>query len=369
MSEFLEMRSSKKKRTGLNTKRMVEKLTRDAENMYEHARYVIVLNEEGEVIEKINHFYGFVGNYLVVLAPLTYKKEHIPMSVVLEIGLGRLTPYKQFIKTFCYGDVEIRIADRTPIVKMKDSLVIKLLPLIAKTLQSIVDQDISHRETLTIVKNKGDSVRDAIIQSRGIFIRINKEEEILSYVCLARDIETRSNHHLNRFVKNVITKLAVLFGKSDYYTDKELKKQSIGGRIPADDIAFFVFEANFPTHIMKIVREKIIKLDNQTNSYIELFDQILRVFKIKTLDTDVDDQMLYVELDKKFGDRKKELLSKFPILIGVDVKRTSTRKEWRIAENKDPLWEHAKGCIVVEVKPSRELLLARGELKKHEFHT
>lgn len=358
MSEFLEMRSFVKNERVPT----VEKVIRDGQNMYNSSRYVIVLNNNGEVIETINGKHGFIGNFLVVLAPVTYKGVSIPMSVVLEIGIGRATPYQQFEQW--NNDERTTIKGRKPVAKMKDAFVIKLLPLLSKTLQSIVDQDISHRSVLAIVVKKATSIRNSVIKTRGLFIRINKEEEIICYACLARDIETRSHHHVDRFVTNTIKRLASLIGKSDYYTDKELAKKST-----ASEIAYYVNESGYPTHMMEIVREKIIKRDNKSKQYLELFEQILRVFKIKILDTEVDDQKFYVELNKKLGNEKEKLLSNFSVLIGVDVKRTSKRKKSREAENKNPEHEQAKNCIIVEVKPSRELLLARGELREHEFHT
>lgn len=359
MSEFLEMRSFEHRRMPL-----VEKVIRDGTNMYNSARFVIVLNDEGEIIEKINGKFGFVGNFLVVLAPVTYKGVYIPMSVVLEIGIGRATPYQQFEQK--HNDGRITIKSRIPIAKLKNDFVIKILPLLAETIQLIVDSDISHRKRLIYTQKKKGYT---LIRSNGSFIKIKHEEEILFYVCHLRDIETRRKDHLNRFANHIIKNLTILFGKSNYYTDSELKKQKIKNLFPASNIAYSVNEVQYPTHIMEIVRDKIIKRDKNKKGYIELFDQILRVYKIKILDTKTYDQELYVKLNKKFGGIKERLLNKFPILIEVDIKRTLKRKNMRLQQNKNPLLEQSKGCVVIQVKPSRELLLARGEIKDYETHT
>lgn len=356
MNDFLILRTFPNRREPA-----VEKVIRDGINMYNSARFVIVLNEKGEIVEKINGKHGFVGNFLVVLMPIVYKGINISLSVALEIGFGRATPYKQFEQTVEGETTTIKA--RVPVIQLSESFVIKILPLLTETIQLVVDSNVSCRKRTTFVKkNKG---RQEILTT-GSFIKIRHEEEVLSYVCLARDFETRVNGHLNRFAKNIICRLALLISKSSYYSDAELKKKRVRGELVALTIAVAIQESNYPTYIMEIVRDKIRKIDNSAKQYTELFDQILRVFKVVIPSTNMKEQRLYVDLDQKFRKRIAEFLKVFPLKIFFDIKRTKKRELRRMEEKKCPTLVHSKDCIVVEVKPSRELLLKRGELNEYQ---
>lgn len=340
MNDFIVMRSFLNRREPF-----VEKVRRDGERMHDEARYVIILNKEGNIEGEIDRSEGSTGNYIVVLAPVNYKNHTIDRSVVLEIGLGRSVPYNQFRTG--PSNTSDAITYRCPVAKLADEKVIDLLPKLGQVIQSVVDEDISHRRNLiyyTSMTPFGDLSKIGKEVPNGKFITIPNEESILVYSCLSKDIELRSKTHLSLFVKIIKRSLGNL--KHAYYPKGELKRFKV-----VKEIASVLKESNYPIHFIEIIRAKLGK---ETTKVRALFEQILEVFGIEPEESSDEKYLLYKSLHKIWKERQKELMNRLAIKTISDSKRDVRKKQY--AKTSGNNQTHAQNCIRVEVYPSEEAI-------------
>lgn len=321
MCDFLTMRSFTNQKAPT-----VEKIRSDGIRMYCEARYVIVLDEKGAVVERINRSLTYTGNFLVILAPVIYNGLKVNLSIVLEIGLSRSVPYQQFEK-FTDDGRRYRTITRRPIATLTDEEIIFLLPIISDSLQMIVDEDTSHRKKLIWVKN-GKDKKEMLI---GMFVAIPIEVSSLVYICLEKDFISRTNGHLQLFVDLVKKRLRKL--KFAYYPKGQIKRFKV-----SQEIASILFEANYPSHFLEVIRKKLGK---ETKKVRSLFEQIVDEFGIKTKTMNNLD-ILYEDLEKIFGKSKKSLIEMFQVSVQTHPRRDGRRST------------HAKDCLRIEVHPSKE---------------
>lgn len=324
MSGFLTVRSFPNQRAPT-----VEKIRSDGIRMYCEARYVIVLNEEGEVVEKINRSLTYTGNFLVVLAPVVYDEWKVNLSIVLEIGLSRSVPYQQFEKWF--GKEKISVQKRRPVVMLSDEHLIYLMSVIVVAIQDVVDEEVSHRKSL--VWNTPTTRKNGSYLLNGKFITIPLEITPLVFICLKKDFTARVEGHLSLFVKLTKEKLSTF--KYAYYPKGQIKRFK-----KAKEIASILDEAQYPEHFINAVRKKLGK---PTGKYRALFEQIIDEFKISFGIGNENDALLK-KLDTKFEENSKHLLEQFPLIVVMHPKRDSTRDV------------HARNCIRVEIYPSEKMI-------------
>lgn len=322
MEDFLVVRDFGKTRPPTK-----EKILRDGIMMYCEARYVIVLDEHGEVVERINRSITYTGNFLVVLAPIIHEGKKIELSVVLEIGLSRSVPYQQFEKNFADGKFAVK--GRRPVAKLTDEKIIELLLTFSQIIQDVVDEETSHRKRL-IWKKYGKDKKEMPI---GIFVTVPFEASPLVYICLEKDFIERANGHLQLFVNMTREKLRKL--KFAYYPKDEIKRFKV-----AQEIASILFDANYPSHFLEVIRRKLGK---ETGKIRSLFEQIIEEFEIKTKEKD-DLDVLHENLEKVFGENKDILINSFPISVQTHPKRNNRRST------------HAKDCLRIEIHPSKEAI-------------
>ncbi len=322
MSDVLTMRSFPNERAPT-----VTKIRSDGIRMYCEARYVIVLNDEGEVIEKINRSLTYTGNFLVVLAPVIYDGWKVNLSVVLEIGFSRSVPYQQYEQITSDG-VRYRTITRRPVAQLTDAKIIELLSTISSSLRNIVDEETSHRKKLIWVKY-GKDKREML---SGMFVSIPLDEASpLVYVCLEKDFISRTNGHLQLFVDLVKEKLRKL--KFAYYPKGQIKRFKV-----SQEIASILFDANYPVHFLEFIRKKLGK---ETKKVRALFEQIVEEFEIKTKNKNNID-IFYKDLEKIFSEDKESLIENFKITVQTHPKRDNKRSV------------HAKDCLRIEIHPSIE---------------
>lgn len=233
MDKFLIPLSFAKRRAPLRAK-----VQADAQRMYEHARYVIVLDGTGNVLEaRPNRRQDDnVIDCLAVFAPVTYLGSDFDKSVVLEIGFRRFVPYAQTEYSLNSstkrgsrlrrrkGDMReaisalrkprrdrtlrLTIPARVPVTCLSDDALFDLLPTITEGAQRCVD-DIA----LTWEKTLGYSIRWARGGNRmtGIFlmkhelapclsVRIPSEIKLLCATAAFAEMEWRKQpgHHLEK---------------------------------------------------------------------------------------------------------------------------------------------------------------------------
>ncbi|MCF7843654.1 hypothetical protein K9M47_02015 [Candidatus Gracilibacteria bacterium] len=323
MSDFLVMRSFDNQREPT-----VVKVRSDGIRMYCEARYVIVLDEEGNVVERINRPITYTGNYLVILSPIVYKGWKINLSVVLEIGFSRSVPYQQFEQRTC-GGVRYRSVTRTPIAQLTDEKICSILSIIGDSFKMIVDEDTSHRKNLVWSKYGKDRKEMPI----GMFVAIPLDARPLVYVCFEKDFISRINGHIQLFIDLVRSRLVKL--KYAYCPKGEIKRFKV-----AKEIADILFAANYPAHFLEVIRSRLGK---ETRKVRSLFEQIVDEFAIKQKPKN-DLDLLFEELGKIFSNRSEELIGKFKISVQTHPKRDERRLI------------HARGCLRLEIHPSEEAI-------------
>lgn len=304
MSNIIEMHSFDK------GQRMptVEKVRRDGMNMCFKSRYVIILDDSGNIIKEI-HRKNYMGNYLVVLAPVIYKDTYVPLSVVLEIGFGRAVPYSYFRKreggkllTFSFV--------RRPVAKLTDEKLISLFPQIGEAIQKVTDETVSNWEN-SVWKNR---YKDATYLLMASTITIPYEEKSLCYVCLEKALLGREKSHIAMFVSLVKIRLSKL--KYANYTDKEIKRFKV-----VQEIAYVLHEAQYPSHFLEIIRKKMGSMATKNRV---LFEQIIEVFKIKPTEGNRDDEFHFA-LREKYGE-KNHIINKFSPSVRTNPKKDAKRK-------------------------------------------
>lgn len=326
MNEFLQMLSFEQKAGPT-----IEKVIRDADSMYCHARYVIVLDECGAVTERINRSVGYLANYLVVIAPVLYKNKLI-YSIVMEIGISNCVPYQRVRWTFSGDDVRYGILPRKLIAQLTNKKIIELLPIVSFALQGIVDVGVSHRKRLMWVKT-GKDKREMPI---GIFITIPNNLSPLAYVCLEKDFTTRVEGHLSIVVQLIKDELNTL--KFGYYPDKQLKRFKV-----VQNLAVVLSEARYSKLFLEVIRRSLGK---ETTKVRALFEQVIDLYKIQMSPMSEMDQ-LYFKLKDEWQNSRSSLVESFPISVQTHPKRDRNRML------------RAKNCIRVEIHPSEEAIRAK----------
>lgn len=325
MNQFLDMLSFDQKAGP-----PVDKVIRDADVMYSHARYVIVLNEIGVVTERINRSVGYLANCLVVIAP-TYYKNHFVYSVVMEIGIGRTVPYVELTRQVM-DSISLRVNSRNPVAQLTYAKTLELLSVLSDVLQGIVDEGVAHRKKLVWVKTGKDNKELPI----GIFIAIPRSLSPLVYACLEKDFTTRVEGHISVVIQLIKDDLNTL--RFAYYPDKELKRLKA-----VDKVAHVLSDAKYPEHFLEVIRNSLGK---RTKKVRALFEQIIDSYKIPVGTSNENDE-LYLKLREDWYVHRKMILAAFRVSVQAHPKRDAFRSS------------HAKNCIRVEIHPSEEAIRAK----------
>lgn len=339
MSNFLTMRSFSNERAPT-----VEKIRSDGIRMYCEARYVIILNEKGEVVETINRSITYTGNFLVILAPIIYNGWKVNLSVVLEIGFSRSSPYQQFEKWF--DGKKVATKNRRPVCKLTDEKIISLLSLLSDTVKKIALEETSHWKSLTYVGEKNPFRSRNINWKCGIFASIPTDEEILCYAVYLLDIKTRSRYLRE---KSFFIRFWLRNFKHVHYSRNQLRSYA-----NAQKVAEMIMNAEYPKHYLQVVMDS---LSSKNKALVELC--------IRAFSKEMKDGEDYMELEDLLKTPAPPLLytsleSKFDSNLAVEIK-----SGWKLhgyvweRRNKERV-VHAKNALRFEIgldKNDREEIL------------
>jgi hypothetical protein len=322
----------------------VKKAWSDGDNLYNHARAVIVLNEKGDIVETIDRVKGFVINVLAILGPVFYNGEHLDRAVRSEIGFGRATPYMPAESNIL--GTRVWITDRAVVKPLSNKEEHKLLPAITKLIQHVIDKEVEHWKRVTYVKSRHS---DPVIYTRGKFITVPPDLPLLTFLCLARDMKTRTSGHLKEFADRTWLRLHRL--RPPPYPPKKLKRLK-----SVQHTASNLNDAKYGTLALELIKNMLGKREG--DKVRMLFEQILEVYKIAPDDKKLD--MLYLELRQRFSHvNEEQALKTFPLDVVTQEKRVAMR-EIKEPRKRPPKYRHAKGCIRVEVRPSKEAVEKHG---------
>lgn len=310
-----------------------KKAWKDGDTLYHHARAVIILNDKGEVREVKHKITGALVNVLAIIGPITLNGKYIRRAVRAEIGFGRTAPYK-LAEARIRGE-RVRTFPRKVYQPLTTEEELYLLPFITKVVQQVVDKEVMHWKRLTFTKSMHS---DSEVYTRGKFITVPPNMPVLSFLCLAQDMKTRTNGHLSAFAS--CTRLRLNKVRYATYSPKELK------RIKAvQHTAYNLGEAKYGEHILGILRKKIGRVGSKARS---LFEQILEVYKIQPHNKRNDS--LYLGYKRIFTHLdERDLLANFALDVVTHEKRIARREQKKL-----PTYRHACGCLRVEIRPSAE---------------
>lgn len=319
----------------------IKKAWLDGKNLYNHARAVIILDKNGNIQEIIDRRKGYLVNVLAILGPVAVNGEVIEYSVRGEIGFGRTAPYTTTETEIDGAKEKIRVTKRRVFLPLNEREEIFLLSHIQRIIQKVVDESVLHRKSITYWKSRHS---DSLIYRNGKFITVPSNMLILRFACLAKDMQIKKNGHLNEFASRTRLKLSRL--KFWFYPTKRFRKLK-----SVNEIAYILGEAEYGEYVLEIIRKKIGKEGSKERV---LFEQILEEFNLSPM---VGKDIEYVNLLSKLGHLEKNLLETFYLEVNTHQKRIKKKSNYFQDElanrtKKGPAYQHATGCLRVEVNAS-----------------
>lgn len=363
---------------------LVQKVVDDGKRMYEHARYVIILDKKGSVIEHFeNPPFNTIVDCLVVLGPVVYKGVSIALSVILEIGFRRFAPYKQ-TEYRVYGKpkrtsrkkgvvknripvprakrgVIKAIPSRTPIATMTDTTRQHILGDIASGIQTCVDSIIETWGNSDPVQERENKCGEKYTYVASVFVRIPKQERLLCAAARFKETEFRLSNSgpLGTLAKKIRALCRQFIANNTRskteqgdYLQSSIKKSHIIWRIK-ETLDKRIKYRKFTEQMISRMLTLVGKRDSAER---KLLDQ---VFKIRGITKPVKDVELET-LEREFGHIRKALLAKWPLTTFISMRHANRRTL------------HASGCLTVSVLGSRselEKMIAARDIRRVASYT
>ncbi len=313
MENFLTPLSFTKRRTPIRAK-----VKADAERMYAHARYVIVIDSKGKVLEsrKNRRIDDNTIDCLAVFAPVFYRGEHFEKSVVLEIGLRRFVPYVEAkyhpnaskrrgpVIRFLKGEARptrkkvvtprkerVIISERVPVVALSESAMLELMPEITSGIQACVDE-IMHSWTDSPVRQiRGVKFKERTHEfdyEASVVIRIPREAALLCAAAHFAEIDWRvsKNRQLYAIAAGIKRKLQsytnvkITHRKrlSDGSFEDDFVRESAQMQWVAEKISTRIQRSGYSNMLVGKLLELVGPPESAERN---LLDQIWRVYRIK----------------------------------------------------------------------------------------
>lgn len=207
----------------------VAKLVRDAENIRQYARFVIVL-KGGTGVEVIDNGTRRVqglpyARIIAVLGPARYKEDLLEEGNLLEIGYSRARPYAstELSKNGGRSHQRGRFLKQRPRVRLlSDEEMARVYPHIVDCMRVIVLESSEHWETRTWhIKKRPGYTKGPGEVGRGIYFTVSHSDRHLHRQFGLEDVRHREDTYILRHV-SWIPQLLKRFG-STQYTPRQLK--------------------------------------------------------------------------------------------------------------------------------------------------
>lgn len=323
---------------GRSTEPSVGKVIRDGEKMYRLARRVIVIDKTGTVVENFNNDLDHLFlNCIAILGPVEYKGKTVPKAVVMEIGLKRFVPYT-------YAELRVgNIPPRASVARLSDKTELNLLPTISAAIQEEVDAIILSWEKtkpyISVARSKnmnGKRVDHSYELNQRVFVKVPKEEYILSVSMLLREREWRASKRKHYDVaadsaKDKLRDFISLVGSRSTASvpDEKIKGSRICSMIAND----FIMKIKHKGYRRHAIDEILARIGSEGSLERVLLERIFEVFKVPT--APVEEVLVFKPPTQHQG---TELLEKLGELISYrSIRHTHRRKV------------HASNCIVFTV--------------------
>lgn len=346
--------SEERSRTGKGTfapGATVGKVIRDAENMREYARYVIVLDHSGDVVDHyLNDSKGHLIDSIVVLAPAKFLGECVDYAVALEIGLSRFVPYKMTeFKTNKPGkkkQVKV-IQERTRVGTLPWGITTRLLPVLWRAIQICVDK---RMETWTRARFVQEyfGQRGMSVYESWITIRIPKDQPLIYTVLRLKDEQDRTSPGKTYAASaEIIHREIGLFRKLKVsyrgaYPDEVIRGSS-SLRMIADWMKKNIKYRAYTNRSFEAIHKILLGYDGES---LRIFKELCRVFKVPNAPR--DNQLDTFE--SSLGEHKELLLS------GCTLRpcRVIKREQKRNAETEKKGPKHALDCYTISILGSKD---------------
>lgn len=187
---------------------------RDAGRLKKIARWVVVVDENGNILDLINNE-PYLANVFAVLGPANVCGEDIREAVLLEIGISRGCPYA---RTESSRTGKNRVARRRQ--KVAD-LSMNQLRTIWPTLLSVLEECVTSARERWTIKGAWSARTNAGMKEfeRGISFSVSSSDQLLREVFLLRDMAHRKYlHKTARIIAHFLRRY-----KYAFYPERQLR--------------------------------------------------------------------------------------------------------------------------------------------------
>lgn len=173
------------------------KIERDAKNMRQYARFVIVLEKGIPRVIDNGHLFRAAqpfAHLIAVLGPVRYQGVLVDETVLLEIGYFRTRPYMQLEERKKSGSGRWFLKGRVRVRKISDHEFQAVYPLIEQCLAQVV---LERRETWKPESREKRYLKNgAGWVERGLRCTVDKTDQLLYRQVLAEDIRYRREKYI-----------------------------------------------------------------------------------------------------------------------------------------------------------------------------
>lgn len=211
----------------------LEKLQRDARNIRQYARFVIVLNgQQAEVIDN-GHLKKSGLPYaklIAVLGPVEYKGVSLEESVLMEIGYSRTRPYTQLEerpvdKNGRRSSCRWFLKGRARVGSVSNEDFQRVYPIMVRCMEQVV---LECRENWG---TKGPWYVDGPGEvERGIYFTVSHSDEFLYQQFVREDVRYRKNKYIRNHADWILGRLLSGY-KYLYYPPRQLKSFANARRV------------------------------------------------------------------------------------------------------------------------------------------
>lgn len=267
-----------------------EKLKRDAKNIKEYARFVIVLKESGEIEVIDNGVRRAQGlpyaRIIAVLGPVQYGGESLSEGNLLEIGYSRTRPYASTELSKNGGRSHRRgrcLKQRPRIRLLSDEEMARVYPHIIERMLTIILESCEHWKTRTWhVKKRPGYTKGPGEVGRGIYFTVSHSDRHLHRQFSLEDVRHRKDTYILRHISWV----RWLFKK--YKFSRQLRKHARARQI-ADMLSQGHYTAFYRTvlcrHFGVGSRERVLldSIVEQFNIEVSLTEQEAHVLELASV--------------------------------------------------------------------------------------
>lgn len=367
---------------------LVDKVKRDSELMYQHSRYVIVVDEQGHVVEQHfnRRFDDDTVDCLTVFAPVTYRGVYIEKAVVLEIGFRRFVPYAQTeyrlnsstrrgpshrVKK---GEIKkevlkkqkqkaIAIKPRVPVAVFSKDAVFDLMPIISNGIQVCVDAIVltwkGSRGATTVwaqAGNKSRKIWRSYEVEPAITVRIPSEMDLLCATATFAELEWRfqSDGQIDisaRALKDMLKYYLSPSRRRGKNAQGNFSDEYVKGRTTFYWVADRL-QKKVRMGYSRYMIEQLLSFVGVKGSFgRNLIEQIQRVYKVpKAQENEILDKYQF-----EYGEMKNLLLERWLVRNYQSLRQKTNKEIWeRNRTSVRPYYAHAKNSQAFSIFASKK---------------